>query len=187
MSGMSDARDGRTPGKPGANRRHLTQAESLRRQQKIVRMREVERQTFGQIASAMGMAEKETREAFYRFVNDVAPLLNVPPADAQIAEHLRTLDDARQRLWRLVDEADNSSASVGALRALVDFTFKEIQLRQNLGLLPKPLSRITREADDAWLAQEIARVFRKYEMPTEAVAEIEDLLDPATEGSKDDT
>jgi uncharacterized membrane protein YccC len=171
------------PAKPGANKRRLTQAESIRRQQEIVKLRDVERRTFGEIAGLVGMAEKETREAYHRYVRELAPLLSAPSADEQIAEALRALDDAGQLLWRLAADADNSSASVGALRGLIDLTFREIQLRQNLGLLPRPLSRITREADDAWLARKIASVFRKYEVPEAAVKEIEQLLDP--EGRSD--
>ena len=177
MSGRDGSQDSR-PAKSGANRRRLTHAESLRRQQEIVRLREVERRTFREIGDTVGMAEREVRAAYHRFVNDVAPLLAVPAADEQIAEHLRTLDEVRQSLWRAAADADNSSAQVGALRGLIDLTFREVEFRQNLGLLPRPLSRSTREADDSWLAGEIVRVFRKYEVPAAAVAEIEQLLDP---------
>jgi hypothetical protein len=98
--------------KPGANRRRLTQVESIRRQQEIVRLREVERRTFREIAEAVGMGENETREAFRRYVNDVAPLLAVPAADEQIVEHLRALDEIRQSLWRVAPASKGATPLV---------------------------------------------------------------------------
>jgi lipopolysaccharide biosynthesis protein len=59
----------------GSNRRRPTQAQSIERQLKIVADREGEHLTFAEIAQKRGMGEKEAREAYWRHVREIAPLM----------------------------------------------------------------------------------------------------------------
>ncbi len=104
------------------------------------------------------MGEKEVRLAFYRYVDEVAPLLAAPSVDGEIAEALRTLDDLTQRLWGIVDKGENENARVGAARTIADLTFRSLELRQNLGLLPRPISRVV---EHAWMAEQILEIFAR--------------------------
>ena len=168
MSGRGSAGNGagKQPGKAAGR---LPQAAAIRRQQRIVRLRDVERLTYAEIAAEIGMGEKEVRLAYRRYVDEVAPLLAAPAADEQIAEALRRLDDLVQRLWRLLESGKNETACVGAARTIADLTFREIELRQHLGLLPR-LSQVT---EYPWMAEQIRRIFDKYDLPAEALEEIQ--------------
>lgn len=159
----------------GANRRRLTHAESLKRQQKIVLAHDVGHRTFAQIARQLGLGEKECREAYGRYVRDVAPLMSTFAADEAVTRHLRTLEEAMQQLRSIAAAADNDSARVGALRELVRTIFKDIELRQHLGMYPRPARHQT-DAERLWIGQEILRVFEQYGVPTEAGAEIQVIL-----------
>jgi hypothetical protein len=160
----------------GAGGGRLSQADAIRRQQKIARLRDIDRLTFARVAEQIGMGEKEVREAYYRYIDEVAPLMAAPSADAEIAEALRTLDDVKQRLWEIADKGKNDNARVGAARTIVDITFRSLDLRQNLGLLPQP----SQVFDLRWMAQEIHRIFGKHELPTEALDEIKQVFSDAT-------
>jgi hypothetical protein len=151
----------------------LSQGEAIQRQQRIVHLREIDRLTYAQIAEEVGMGEKEARLAYYRYVNEVAPLMAAPSADEEIAEALRTLDDLKQRLWGIVDKGENENARIGAARTIVELTFRSLELRQNLGLLPRPISQVV---DHAWMAEQIGEVFEKHDVPAEAQDEIKQVF-----------
>ena len=154
----------------------LTQAESIRRQQRIVQLRDVDRLTFARIADEVGIGEKEARLAYYRYLDQVAPLLQAPAADEQIGEALRTLDDLAQSLWGIAEKGTNENARVGAIRTLIDLIFRGIELRQHVGLLPRPLTQVV---DHAWMAEEILRVFEKHNVPAEAIDEVQQVFNDA--------
>ena len=180
MSGQGPANRGpRKRTEKAAGR--LTQAESIRRQQRIVHLRDLERLTFARIAQEVGMGEKEVRLAYYRHINEVAPLMAAPLADEQIAEALRRLDDLAQCLWEIAEKATNENARVGAARAIADLTFRSIELRQHLGLLPRPLSLVV---EHAWMAGQIRRVFEKHNVSAEAIDEIQEIFRGAGEDAQ---
>lgn len=127
------------------------------------------------------MGEKEVRLAYYRYLEEVAPLLAAPAADEQIVADLRTLDELVQCLWGIAENGRNDSARVGAARLIADLVFRSIELRQHLGLLPRPLSQVV---DNAWMAEQIRRIFEKHNVPAAAIEEIQHVFrDGAKEGS----
>src|SRR5436305_11922644 len=136
---MSD--DGRSSGgarkQPGSNPRRPTQAQSIRRQQLIVADRDGGNMTFSQIAKKYGMDEREVRRAYERYIAEIAPLMTAVVPEEKLVEYLRALESARQQFARIAQTADNDSAKVGALREVVRTIFREVELYQHLGLLPK--------------------------------------------------
>ncbi len=169
-------------GKVGVNKNRLTHAQSIKRQQKIVHEHDVEHLTFGKIAQNLEMGEKEVREAYARYVRDIAPLMTVATPDEKATEYLRSLEDVRQQLARIADNADNDSARVGALRELVKVMFKEIELRQHLGMLPTPLTNIRDEAERRWAGQQIANLLADLKVPPEGLERLEAILSGHVEG-----
>jgi hypothetical protein len=157
-------------------RARLTHAESVKRQQRIVRAYDVEHQTFSEIARQLTMGEKEVREAYRRYVNDMAPLMNSLSADEKATEYLRTLEDIAQQLRYIAAFADNDSARVGALRELLKVVFKDIELRQHLGLFPTKPGALVRELEERWLGGQIADLLHEYGMPPEALRKLEAIL-----------
>jgi hypothetical protein len=164
----------------GKSTGRLTQADAIRRQQQIVQLRDVGRLTFARVSEEVGIGEKEVRLAYYRYVNEVAPLIAAPAAEEQIAEALRTLDGAAQCLWDIAEKGENENARVGAVRTLIDLTFRGIELRQHVGLLPRPASQVV---DHAWMAEQILRVFEKHLVPPEAMDEIQQVFNEAKKGA----
>jgi len=165
----------------GANRKRLTHAQSIKRQQTIVHSYDVEHLSFAQIARELTMGEKEVRQAYGRYVRDIAPLMSAASPDEKAAEYLRTLEDVRQQLKRIGSDADNDSAQVGALRELVKVMFKEIELRQHLGLLPRNLQDMRTLAEQRWAGQQIAELLGELNAPPEALEKLEAILSGETE------
>ncbi len=180
--------NGDRPGKPphkragGANRKRLTHAQSIERQQAIVHRYDVEHVSFAQIARELGMGEKETREAYGRYVREIAPLMSVGAPEEKAAEYLRTLEDVRQQLARIGESADNDSARVGALRELVKVMFREIELRQHLGLLPRKLPELRTLVEQRWAGQQIAQLLSELDAPPAAVEKLAAILSGESEG-----
>jgi hypothetical protein len=154
----------------------LSQGGSIRRQKLIVDLHDREHWTFARIAAHIGMGEKECRQAYHRFIREVAPELNSRAGDEKVAEHLRLLEEIVQQLRRVAASADNDSARVGAVRELIRVVQVELTLRQNLGLLPRPPQSIPLEREKAWIGQQVAQLLRDLAAPPEAIARLERIL-----------
>ena len=162
MSGRDNA-SGRTNG-GGAGRRRLTQAETIKRQQAIVRARQVERLSWAAIAEQQKMGEKEARESYARYISEIAPLLIAVPAEEKAAELLRDLDEVRQLQFRIAAAADSDSARVGAGREVAKVVQMEFEIRRALGLMPK----LAGDAELQSLAREIVEVLDLPDGPAES-------------------
>lgn len=170
------------PSKEVVKRSRLTHAQSIERQQNIVHAYDVKHQTFGQIARDLGMGEKEVRDAYARYVRDIAPLLNVGAPDEEAAQYLRKLEDVGQQLRGIAATADNDSVRVGALREYVKVLCKVIELRQHFGLLPTPLPNIRMVAEQRWMGQQIAVLLAELNAPPDSVEKLIAILSGEIEG-----
>src|SRR5438477_5680762 len=103
----------------GSNPRRPTLAQSLRRHQEIVADHDGAGLTFAEIAEKHRVGEKEVREAYARYVEELAPLMAPTASAATVARYLQELQDVRRELRRIARFADNDSARVGALREAV--------------------------------------------------------------------
>ena len=104
------------------------------------------------------MGEKEAREIYRRYHEEIAPLIAAAAPDEQAQEYLRAYENLRQRLLEIADSADNDSARVGALREFRNTLADEIKLRQHVGLMPKQLA----DADVARTTNCVLNGWRKY-------------------------
>jgi hypothetical protein len=161
-------REGGSGGRP----RRLTHAETIRRQQRIARLREVERWTFAAIAAEVGMAEKEARETYRRWVDEIAPLMTGVPADTKAAELLRDLDDIRQHQLQIAAHSKNDNARVGALRDAARTIEQEVSMRRALGLMPK----VVGDVELAAIADAIVDVLDRHNVDETAKAEIRNVF-----------
>lgn len=167
---------------PGSAKRRLTHAESLKRQQQIVFQHDFEGRTFLQISRDLQMGEKEARQAYTRYVRDVAPLVNSQSGSDVVAARLRTLEDSIQQLRQRAACADNDSAQVGALRELARVIELDLGLRRSLGLIPVPLSDEIAPTEKEWLARQIGQLLRDVDAPPEALARLEQILATDSDG-----
>lgn len=165
----------------GSNRKRLTHAQALARQQEIVLAYDVEHLTFAQIARRLAMGEKEVRQAYGRYISEIAPLMNIVSADEKAGEYLRSLEEVRQELRQIASSAANDSARVGALRELVKVIFKELELRQHLGLMPSPTSDLALVVEQRWAVQQVAQLLQEIDAPAEALERLEQILSGKSE------
>jgi hypothetical protein len=176
---------GPTAGERGANRRRPTQAQSIRRQQEIVADHDGVGMSFAEIARKHRMGEKEVREAYRRYIEEIAPLMTASTPAAKVGLYLRELESVRHQLHQIAEHADNDSAKVGALREIVKTINKEVELQQHLGMLPKSLGEISVRWEQRWVVQQIVSVLERFDAPPEAFRELERALSSGDSGKAD--
>jgi hypothetical protein len=86
-----DDERGPTAGERGANPRRPTQAQSIKRQQEIVADHDGVGMSFAEIARKHRMGEKEVREAYRRYIEEIAPLMTASAPAAKVGLYLREL------------------------------------------------------------------------------------------------
>jgi hypothetical protein len=170
---MSERRDASKGKKATSPRRDRTHAATIKRQQKIAHLHDVERLTWAEIAETLKMGQKEARESYRRYHADIVPLLIGPPAPEKTAELLGELEEVRQRQFRIA-RTGNDNAKVGALRDLVKTILAEYEIRRGQGLLPK----IDGDPELQLLAKRIVEVLGRHDVAPEATEEILQLFDP---------
>jgi hypothetical protein len=158
----------------GANPHRPTQAQTLARQKQIVIDRDADSLTWAEIAAKHGLGEKEARQAYSRFKSEIVPVITEESSEAP-HDYFRMIEETRARLLKIADQADNSSAAVGALREVMRSIFKEVELAQSLGLLPREAADEPDIDDFRWLLDQFATVLARYPIPVGAIEEIRTL------------
>jgi len=170
------------PSRPrGSDRRRLTQAQLLKRQQEMLVDRDVRNMTWAAIGRKYSMGEKEARETYGRYVREIAPLIVHQAPDEKVFEYLRILEGTRQRLAEVVEFADNDSARIGGLREIVKTVAKEIELLEHAGLMPKNLREAHARAEHERLLQRVEDVLRRRGVPPEVYEELAATLETESE------
>ena len=131
--------------------------------------------TWVEIAEKHGLGQKEAREAYECFQNEIAPIINPQPAADAPLKYFRMIEQTRARLLAIADRADNSSAAVGALRAVMASIFQEVELAQSIGLLPRETADEPEIHDFRWFLARFASVLARYPIPAGAIEEIRSL------------
>jgi hypothetical protein len=157
-----DRERGRTPERGcGANRARLTQAQLLKRQQAIAVDREANGMTWAAIARKHSMGEKEARQTYARYVDEIVPLITEQSPAETLRGYLRILESARERLLQIADAADNDSARVGALREVVRTVEKEIELQMRAGFIPRDVADSRARLEQEQLLERMVDVLRR--------------------------
>lgn len=166
----------------GANPNRPTQAQSIARQRQIALARDVDQRSWADIGQELGMGEKEVRQAYHRYREEIAPIFATESGLDRATNYLEMLAGVRLRLFSIADEADNDSARVGALREVGKCIAREIQLSQSLGLIPKRVDEGAVGEDMRWVVGELARLLRRHGVPPAVIEELRALSAPGPEG-----
>lgn len=166
----------------GSNPKRPTQAQSIARQRQIALARDVDHKSWADIGRDFGMGEKEVRQAYHRYKEEIAPIFATDPSLDRATDYLQMLADVRLRLLSIADEADNDSARVGALREVGKCIAREIQLSQSLGLIPKRVDEGAVGDDMRWVMRELGRLLRRHGVPPAVIDELRALAAPGPEG-----
>ena len=165
----------------GSDRRRLTQAQLLKRQQEILVDRDVHNMTWSSIGRKYSMGEKEARETYGRYVREIAPLIVEQAPDEKVFEYLRILEGIRQRLAEVVEAADNDSARIGGLREIGKTVGREIELLEHAGLMPRNIGAAHARAENERLLQRVEEVLRRHGVPAEVYEELAATLEIESE------
>lgn len=161
----------------GKSARHPTTAQIVARNLQIVRMYEVDYKTFTTIAAALEIDEKTAREGYRMYSEEIAPLLVGGEEMLKVGEFIRKLEGAQERFAEMLnDEKVAVENQMKALRNLIETMWREIELRQAVGLLPKNLGTIKVDLKVRWVMEQVFTVLKKYDMPEEAFVELQTIL-----------
>lgn len=162
----------------GKSPRRPTTAQIVERNLKVVVMYETEFKTFAQIAAELGVDEKTAREGYSVHTEQIAPLLG-GDSMGKVLEFIRKLEGAQAKYAEFLNSTEKGSNAVTrmtALRHLVDTMWREIELRQAVGLLPSDLSSVATEMKTRWIMEQVGKLLEKYKMPPEAIRELHEIL-----------
>ncbi len=126
------------------------------------------------IGEKFGPSERQARriyEDFCRWERDQHDPL------ATVDEAIMLHEAARDHLGELAVSGDNSSAQVGAAKAMLDADRERLELMQAVGRLPRNLHRFRAEADVITIAREMVEVMRKRGVLAEVLQEIRDVAE----------
>lgn len=155
-------------------KKRITQAESLQRSREIVVEHEVEHLTFAAIAANREMDEKTVRECYYRYVNEIAPVIASEVPIEKAMEYMRMLEGLRQKL---AEDINNEARPVrhNAIKEIRATMKEEIELRQHLGLLPHRMGDVQVLARQRWMGQVMAQALRKLGASPEMIRVLGDV------------
>ncbi len=164
-------------GQHGTSPKRLTHAQSLQRQFEILNDHEIRNLTWVEIARKHSMGEKEAREAYWRYVREMAPLIVEQAPVETVHAYVRLLEATRQRLSEVVDHADNDSARIGGLREITKTIVKEIDLLERAGLMPTNVADARVRAEQERVLQGMAEVLRRHRVSQEVYDELAAVFD----------
>ena len=121
------------------------------------------------------MGEKEVREAYTRFTEEIAPIFASDAGPERALGYLQMLAGVRLRLFAVADNATNDSARVGALREVVKVIREELELSRSLGLIPRARNEVQVVDDGRWLVEQVAAVLQRHRVSPDAIDELRSL------------
>jgi len=124
------------------------------------------------IGEKFGLSERQARriyEDFCRWERDQHDPL------ATVDEAIMLREAARDHLGELAVSGDNSSAQVGAAKAMLDADRERLELMQAAGRLPRNLARFRAEADFMTIARQMVELMRKRGVPSDVLDEVREL------------
>jgi hypothetical protein len=172
-------------------------AETARKHRQVVLLR-LEGKTWPEIVEEVGLAERTCQAAYKAWADeDKSELMGEDPTEV-VHEHLAGFRKLRADAAAVFYEAAgftipgedgapsvkvgmNPSARVGALRLIADLRQKEIDLRQETGLLPRDLGRLAVTVDVRHWTNVIVGILQKNGVPPEDLDEVMALLEPEAE------
>ena len=170
-------------------------ADTAKKHRQVVLLR-LEGKTWPEIVDATGLAERTCQEAYKNWADsDKSELIGEDPT-AVVHEHLAGFRKLRADAVAVYYEAAgfeipgkdgapsvkvgmNPSARVGALRLIADLRQKEIDLRQETGLLPRDLGKLSVTVDVRRWTDVIVAILQRNQVPPEELDEVMALLEPA--------
>lgn len=158
----------------------LTAVEKVKRDAQLVTDRSMG-MTFPLVAAKHGLKERQAKDIYYAWRDSTIEDQLDEDAVALAFDYKTRYEAVESRLAEVAMSADNDSARVGALRALIVTTNQRLALDQALGKLPRNLGALRIELDVRHVSAVLVKILERYEIPEEGLREIARALqgDPA--------
>lgn len=185
---------GKQPIKPRGQR--VTAAEIAARNAEIVKLREVDRLMWEEIAQRYGIDEKTARRGYDDHMAAREHVQSFDRAMRDMREYVSVLIRNQQVLARIAHELDEEEVPaaeegaeptrrqirrdvrerIAALHEGTDQMFKEIAIRQAIGDLPARFAEMTAARDMEWAIEQIMAVLKENGVPRKVFVEIERVM-----------
>jgi hypothetical protein len=164
--------DPRTSGSRG---RRLPAADKVQRDRALVADRN-RGLTWSAIALRHGLQERQARQIYAEWRDSEEPTLVQRDPVQWLEETLDRYDSIIGELASTAENADNTAARVGALKAQMDAMSRQTELLVASGLLPRNLGVIRYETDMREAARTILAVLRAHGVGEDALRDIQQAL-----------
>jgi hypothetical protein len=168
--------------------------ETANKQRAIVVLR-LEGKTWPEISAEVGLGARACQKSYKAWADEDKTELMGEDPEAVVHEHLAGFRKLRADAVAVYYEAAgfeipgkdgapsvkvgmNPSARVGALRLIADLRQKEIDLRQETGLLPRDLGKLAVTVDVRHWTDVIVGILQRNQVPPEELDEVMALLEP---------
>lgn len=176
-----------------AEQKRATAAETVARHNEVIRLR-LRGLTWAQIVEKTGLGDSAARAAWYAWTADEkVALVSEDPLDV-VMEQIAGFRELRSMAANVYEESEgvlveeskggklvmigkSPTARIGALRLMMDLRAREIDLRQETGLLPRNLGKFQVEIDVRYVVDQLVQIMVKYDMPPAAQDEMLQLLE----------
>jgi hypothetical protein len=157
-------------------RESRSQAAILQRQQRIVVQRDAQHLTWTEIAGLHRTSERVVRESYWRYIQEVGPIIAGEQPAAIAVSYLRMLEGQRQQIAQIGEAASTPMEKLAAAKAVVGVIEKEIDLRQRIGLLPRDLADLPRMENLGFLLDAVVAKLRELGAGPEVFEELHAIM-----------
>lgn len=156
----------------------LTSAERVERNRALISTK-IRRPdlTWVDLGVVFGVTERQARNVWTDWRDrDRTMLTGEDPVDV-IHEHIVGFRDLRAQAAVLAERTERDDVVLGALKLVAALRAKDIELRQQTGLLPHDLGRIEVDLDMRFIVERVVELLRKFKVPKADIAELIAVLD----------
>jgi hypothetical protein len=156
----------------------LTSEERIARNHALVALR-IRRPdlTFVDLGFIYGITERRARGIWHEWRDtDRSMLTDEDPVDV-IHEHIAGFRHLRAQAAVLAETTTSDSVMLGALKLVAEMRMRDIELRQETGLLPHDLGRIEIDLDIRFVVDQVVALLKKHNVPKAEIAELIAVLD----------
>lgn len=167
----------------------------------VVRLK-LEDRTDAEVAAEVGISDRQVRKVWAAWRDTEKQSMTLEDPLDVVWEHVAGFRELRRKMHQVFHESagtavetdggsvvyvgGNLNVRLGALKGLLDLRVKEIQLRQETGLLPRDLGQLSVALDVRYWTEQVLSVLQRAEVREELIDELLGLLKEAGQLPPDD-
>lgn len=151
-------------------------AKIIKRNRDIVLMHTGRYMSFTAISKELGVSEKTAREGYAMYIREIAPLVDAEDALEKAHEYLLKMEGITENLGAIYTNSDDDRVKIKALMSIMETMWREIELRQSLGLMPHKLGELQLVGEIRYVAEQVITLFRQLNAPPEVFRELQRIM-----------